>query len=413
MIPQRLARFDWWLTGLCLSRTFASLVHMTYAAALPVLQKEWAMSAAAAGSISSGFHFGYAVSLVFCSVFSDLFGPKRIFMASMWAGAVFALAFAFLARDFWSGLIFYTLLGLSLGGTYTTGLMLLADHYPVRRRGMAMGFFIASTSLSYTLSLVMSGLALPVGGYKLSFLLTCLGPVLGVVLSLVTLWETNDPITKRQKQQRFAKEVLGNRPAMLLIGGYSFHTWELLGMWGWTPAFLANCLMVEGSGTLQAAGWGSYLNALFHITGFLASFSMGILSDRLGRARVILLAASVSALCSFLFGWSIGWPFAVVVGLGMLYAFTVLGDSPVLSTALSEVVETSYLGAAFGLRSLLGFGAGSLSPLIFGAILDWTNPGASGGQYASWGWAYCNLGVAGVFAAITARQFGKIENKKV
>ena len=412
MIRPRLARLDWWLTGLCTARTFSGLVFMTYAAALPILQKQWAMSASAAGSISSGFHLGYAVTLIFCSYFSDIWGAKRIYLASMLSGAVFSLAFAFLARDYWSGLVLYTLVGISMGGTYTTGLMLLAEHYPVRRRGMAIGFFIASTSLSYTLSLLISGMALPVGGYKLSFMLTCLGPVLGVILGWTTLRKTNVSIVKRRKQQRFTKEVLGNRPAILLIGSYTFHSWELLAMWSWTPAFLTNCLLMGGADDLKAAGLGSYINALFHVTGFLACFSMGILSDRLGRARVILMAAGLSALCSFLFGWSIGWPFALVVGLGMLYAFSVLGDSPVLSAALTEVVETSYLGAAYGLRSLLGFGAGALSTLVFGAILDWTNPEAAGGQYATWGWAYCNLGVAGVFAVLTARQFGKIENKK-
>jgi MFS family permease len=136
---------------------------------------------------------------------------------------------------------------------------------------------------------------------------------------------------------------------------------------------------------------------------------MGILSDRLGRAKVIVLAAGISTLCSFLFGWSIGWPFFLVIALGLVYAFFVLGDSPVLSAGLTEVVQTSYLGAAYGLRSLLGFGAGSLSPMLFGAILDWTNPGAAGGQYAVWGWAYGNLGIAGIFAVLSARQLGKFQ----
>ena len=55
--------FDWWLAGFCLARSLNGLVHMTYTGALPVLQKAWGMSAAAAGSISSGFQFGYAISL--------------------------------------------------------------------------------------------------------------------------------------------------------------------------------------------------------------------------------------------------------------------------------------------------------------------------------------------------------------
>src|SRR5215813_12916056 len=38
--------------------------------------------------------------------------------------------------------------------------------------------------------------------------------------------------------QRFGGEVLRNRPAMFLIAGYTFHSWELLGMWPGVPGGL-------------------------------------------------------------------------------------------------------------------------------------------------------------------------------
>jgi len=124
------------------------------------------------------------------------------------------------------------------------------------------------------------------------------------------------------------------------------------------------------------------------------------------------MLSGVSAACSFVFGWSISWPLLMVVGIGLIYAFSALGDSPVLSAALTEEVETPYLGAAFGLRSLLGFGAGALSPLVFGAILDWTNPAVPAGTYNTWGWAYGILGFGGVCAAVCAYFLGVIKTKR-
>ena len=402
-------KFDWWLTGICFSRVFNGLVFMTYAAALPVLQKQWQMSAAAAGSIASGFQMGYAISLIIFSVLADRISPKILYLWSFTVAAFFSLCFAFIARGYLSGLLLYTTVGISLGGTYTTGLMILAHQYPIKSRGMAMGFFIASTSLGYALSLFLSGIALPIGGYKLSFLLTCLGPVIGSILAWLTLSKTEVPAAKRQKGQKFMRNVLGNRPARLLISGYSFHTWELLGMWSWTPAFLTGCLAMSGMEGSRAAGLGAYITALFHATGLFASFSMGLLSDHLGRARVIIMMSSISMVCSFIFGWSIGWPFILVIGIGLIYAFSALGDSPVLSAALSEAVDGPYLGAAFGLRSLLGFGAGAISPLIFGAVLDWTNPTAlTHLNYSTWGWAFSTLGLGGVGAVWAAYRFKAI-----
>jgi MFS family permease len=117
------------------------------------------------------------------------------------------------------------------------------------------------------------------------------------------------------------------------------------------------CLVQQGSGSLDAAGLGAYVTAGFHLAGLVASFSMGLLSDRVGRARVITVLAGISTLCSLVFGWTIGLPFLLILAIGVVYSFTSLGDSPVLSAGLTEVVTASYLGSAFGLRSLLGFGA--------------------------------------------------------
>jgi len=406
-------KFDWWLAGICASRVCNGLVFMTYAAVLSVLQQEWAMSAVQAGSISSGFQLGYAFSLVVLSSIADRIGARTIYLGSLFAAGVCSLGFAFLARDFLSGLILHTVMGLALGGTYTTGVMIIADQYVPTRRGMAVGFFIASTSCGYALSLAISGIALPVGGYRLSFFLTCVGPMLAWLLAWITLRHTVVPIPDRRVGQKFTKEVLGNRRAMLLIWGYTFHNWELQGMWSWAPAFMAACMGVAGVAGMKAAGFGAQVAALFHVMGLMASFSMGTLSDRLSRGQVMLVLATVSAICSFIFGWTIGFPLIVIIGVGLIYAFSSLGDSPVLSTSLTEVIKPSYLGAALGLRSLLGFGGGAIAPLAFGAVLDWSNPIAEGQvQYVTWGWAFSVLGVGGLGAIWAIHRYEKMQNAR-
>jgi MFS family permease len=394
---------DLWLLGICSSRVLTYLVFMAYAAALPVLQQEWDMSATAAGAISGGFQFGYAVSLFFFSILADRIGSKRVFLLSNFCTVVASLLFAFLARDFYSGFILFTLVGTSLGGSYTPGLMMIADRYAPRHRGRAVGFFIASTSLGYALSLYICGAVLPWGGYRIAFLLTCSGPVLGFIFAWLTLASTRNKIFPRRRGQNFSKEVVRNKPAVLYISAYTLHSWEVLGMWAWAPAFLTACLMFQGSDTWAAAGGASQIVSLFHLMGMLASFTMGTLSDRLGRASMILVIAGISTMCSFIMGWTIGFPFVIIVAIGMIYSFTALGDSPILSAGITESVDPSFLGAAFALRSFLGFGAGAIAPLVFGAVLDWNNPDfATQGFYANWGWAFCVLGLGGLGAVVAA-----------
>lgn len=401
-------RWDGWLAGLCVSRVFNGLAFMTYAAAMPVLTQEWELTAAQAGTVASGFQLGYAVSLVLCSGLADRVSPKAVYLWSMFAAGLSALAFALFARDFTSAVVLHTVLGVALGGTYTTGVMILAGRYPAHRRGMAVGCFISSTSCGYACSLVISGAAIPFGGYRLAFLLTGLGPIIGWLIAWVTLRATAVAAAGRRPGLRFTREVLANRSAMLLIGGYMCHNWELIGMWTWTPAFLAACLALGGTGQTAAVSRGASVSALFHVVGLTASFTMGMLSDRKNRAGVMVVLAAVSMACSFTFGWLAGWPVAVVIGTGMLYAFAALGDSPILSAALTESVHDAYLGAALGLRSLLGFGAAALAPAVFGLVLDLTNPGGSQQVYANWGWAFSVLGAGGLGAVWAARRYGRV-----
>src|SRR5205807_7967851 len=103
---------------------------------------------------------------------------------------------------------------------------------------------------------------------------------------------------------------------------------------------------------------------------------------------------------SVVFGWLVTAPIAVFFVVGALYGFAALGDSPVLSTALTEAVSAPYLGAALALRSFLGFGAGAVAPIVFGRILDLTN--APGPSPTTCGWAFVALGLGGLVAAYCA-----------
>jgi len=105
-----------WLAGLCLSRFLLALVFTSYAAILPVLQREWQMSAAAAGVVASAFQIGYAISLVSFNLLADRIGARRVFLWSSLAGAPAAMAFAVFADGPLSAALLYGLTALVIGG---------------------------------------------------------------------------------------------------------------------------------------------------------------------------------------------------------------------------------------------------------------------------------------------------------
>ena len=398
-MPANLFR-DPWLAAVVVSRTLLTLIFMSYAACMPVLIEAWDMSATQAGSIAGGFHFGYLISLVVFSWAAERIGALRVFLLSAALSAVSALAFALLARSYETGLVLFTLVALTQGGTYYPAIMLISDRYPPERRGGAMGWLIASTSLGYALSLIVSAQMLTLGGYRLAFLVTAGGTAVGSAVALAALRGTPNVIHSHQREHSFRSELARNRPAIRLMTGYTFHSWELLGMWAWMPAFLAAGLVAGGAVSITAVATGASLAAGFHLVGFVAASSMGRLSDRLGRRTVLLGLAAASTVCSLAIGWMIGWPITVVVVVGAIYAFTAIGDSPVLSTALTEAVRPGYLGATLALRGVLGFGAGAIAAPVFGMVLDATNPAAA--TPTVWGWAFAVLGGGGLIATIAA-----------
>jgi MFS family permease len=85
-----------------------------------------------------------------------------------------------------------------------------------------------------------------------------------------------------------------------------------------------------------------------------------------------------------------------LLAFAAVYGFTALGDSSVLSTAMSEAVPADYLGRALAIRSILGIGIGAAAPAAFGAVLDRAPPDQA------WGWAFALMGLGGIVAAVCA-----------
>jgi len=318
-------------------------------------------------------------------------------LISAWLTAVTSIAFALFARSYHSGLILMVVIGLAQGGTYTPAIMLVSERVTGERRGSAVGWLLASSSIGYVGSVLLSWAGLATFGYRSAFAACAIGPVAALLFTLMAFRDTPNVIHSRSVTHLSLGEILRDRRSVLLTIGYTAHAWELLGMWAWAPAFLVASL----GGGIQQGQTGLWVAALLHLSGVAASATMGRASDRIGRKRVLVNVAAAGAACSFLFGWMFAAPILVLLALTAAYGFLTLGDSPVLSTAMTEAVPAGYLGSLLAFRSILGFGAGAIAPIVFGAILDHSS--RNGELPASaWGWAFAALGIGGAIATIAA-----------
>jgi len=357
-----------WLAALVLSRAFFGLMFMTYAACLPVLTREWSMTGTEAGSVQTAFSAGFAVSLFVTSWFSDHLGAKRIFLCSCWLAAAAGLGFGLFARSFEQALWLYGLVGLAQGGSYTPAIMLAVQELPPERRGAGVGWVLAGMSAGYVGSISLSQGMIAVSGYEAAFVACALGSVAAALFGTAAARRAANHVAGPLAKMSHAA-LLTDRRSVLLTVGYMGHCWELFGMWAWAPAFLIASL--GGRFALGAVGLGIAIALALHLSAFFASFTLGQASDRYGRRAVLLAVAAV-------------------------YGFAALGDSSVLSTAMSKAVPPAYLGRALAVRSILGIGIGAVAPVAFGAVLDLSAP------ETGWGWAFVLMGIGGLIATVCA-----------
>lgn len=383
-----------WLLAICLSELGTMLVFSSFSALLPILTVEWGLTNTEAGLILAFYQVGYIGVVAVLATLTDYMPPRRIYLASAAWTFLASAAFAWWAQGFLSALLLRTLVGLGLAGTYMPGMRMVAERFARGGRGFAMGCYIGTFTLGTSISLLVTGLANGLWGWRAAFGITALGPAVAALIGYRAL--PAEPAAPAAPAARGARGALGpvlrNTGALRLITAYVAHTFELMGMRLWIAPFFTASLVASGAGLAEATQRGALAASAVLAVGALPHPFSGLVVDRFGRARPISIVMLLSAACSLTIGWGLAWPFAALVALGLLYGVLVTAESAMVSTGIADVAEPAYLGRTMALQSSAGFAAGALGPAVFGAMLDWAPAlGASAGS--RWLWAFGALGL--------------------
>jgi MFS family permease len=384
-----------WLLAICLAEMGTMLVFSSFSALLPILKVEWSLTNTEAGLILAFYQVGYIGLVAVLATLTDYMPPRRIYLASAAWTSLTSLAFAWWAGGFVSALVLRTLVGLGLAGTYMPGMRMVAERFTRGGRGFAMGCYIGSFTLGTSISLLVTGWANSLWGWRVAFAVTALGPAAAVFIGSwalpVAMTRTAPPATVPGRGGGLGP-VLRNTSALRLIIAYVAHTFELMGMRLWIAPFFTASLMATGAGLTQATERAALAASAVLAVGALPHPFSGLLSDRFGRARPISAVMLLSAACSLVIGWGLHWPFAALVPLGLLYGVLVTAESAIVSTGIADVAEPSHLGRTMAVQSAAGFAAGAMGPAVFGAMLDLA-PALGASPESRWVWAFAVLGV--------------------
>jgi MFS family permease len=374
---------------LCAAEALSMLGFATFPALLPLLRDVWALSGKEAGWIAGAYFGGYMLAVPLLSSLTDRLDARRVYFASCLLAAAGLGGFALFAQGPLTGGVLQAVSGAGLAGTYMPGLRLLADRIDGSHQSRFVAFYTSTFGIGTSVSLLVAGWSGAAFGWQVAFALAALGPLAAGIMVIGMLRPTpRTPHDARASALPRTGELLADRAVRGYVLGYAAHCWELFGLRSWMVAFVAFCYVRDPTSTGALAP--ATVAALVNLLGQPASIVGNEIAARVGRRRLILAAMLASASLAWLTGFagSLAWWLAPLVLV--TYNTAVMADSAALTAGLVEVTPAGRRGTAMALYSFLGFGAGFVSPLVFGAVLD-----AAGGKGdpVAWGLAFGSLGL--------------------
>ena len=336
---------------------------------LPLIKADLHLTDLQIGTIATAFNLVYASLVPIAGYIGDLFSRKWIVVLSILFWSV-ATMFTGLSNGM---LMLIIMRSIATGGGEAffgpSNYSLIASYHKNTR-----AFAMSLHQTSYYIGIIVSGyLAGYIGdhyGWRNAFYVF---GAIGVIHGVVMIFRLKDMKTEKVKAAkeriRFSEAfiILFRTPtALMLTIAFSGLVFVLTGYLTWMPTYLYENFNMN----LATAGFNSMFYT--HLFAFAGIIIAGKYSDVIARknpaARLLLQG----------FGLLIAAPFIVLMGnsnvlLTIYIGFAGFGFARAFFdantyTVLYDVIPPKYHSSASGIMIMLGFGVGSLSPVILGYI---------------------------------------------
>lgn len=137
----------------------------------PILEVEFSWTETDFGRIMSAFSFAYAIGLLVSGKFIDQVGTKLGYTVAVVLWSLASMIHAVMKTVTGFGFA-RLLLGLGESGNFPAGMKAIAEWFPRKERGLAIGIFNSGTAVGVVLALVISPLILQHFGWREVFWIT-------------------------------------------------------------------------------------------------------------------------------------------------------------------------------------------------------------------------------------------------
>jgi MFS family permease len=394
LITATIERRKWpTLIVLSLVELLAMSVWFSASAVVPALTTAWSLDESGRAWLTMSVQIGFVVGALGSALLNlaDRIPSRRLFtIAALLAGTATALI-PLAARGLAPALVLRFLTGMVLAGVYPIGMKIMAT-WTKADRGLGIGLLVGALTIgsaSPHLLNVFGG----VQAWQPVLYLAGGSAVLGGLINAALVEEGPYRTQAPRFDWRQVGAILRDRPTMLANTGYLGHMWELFAMWSWIAIFFLDSFAQHGIDPQKAS-----LAAFVVIAaGGPGSLLAGKLADKVGRTTITIASMVISGLCSLLIGFLFGGSPLLLVGVAVVWGFTIVADSAQFSACVSELCDPKLTGTALTLQTSMGFLLTLITIRFVPTLVRWVG----------WEWAFAFLAigpVVGIWGMLTLRR---------
>ena len=327
---------------------------MLYSLVLSHLMRDLGMGKGTAGALNSLTLLASALGGIVFGFVADRVGRTRALMVSILVYSVASGACG-LSRTIVQLALCRFILGLGMGGEWTSGAALIAETWRPEHRGKALGLMQSTWAIGEMLAIGVVALVLPSFGWRAVFFV-------GVLPAVMVFWirrrvpESEIWLRQRPPTAAGSLRILW-RPDLRRNGivATAMNACAMFGYWGlftWIPAYLSLPLEQGGRGLdlMKTTTW----LLIMGIGKWLGYALFGFFADSGGRRRTYVTYLIVAAALVPLYG--VARTPAWLLLLGPLVAFFGTGYFSGFSAIVSELFPTEIRATAMGLSYNIGRG---------------------------------------------------------